>query len=220
MISRLFERNRTSTVIVLYSLYLYFLGLSLRNTSKALDIFDDEKRSHIAVWNWIQRFGSLPIYKRKRVSAFIIDETVIQIGWKQFWLWICIEPIHKSVLGIYISEERNMFVAENFIRSLVEKYGRHTVYTDGGTWYPQACGFLYLKHRLHSPLEKSLIERVMQYFKDRTESFDDYYPCNNKKRNCDLLHVYNWIKLFIYLYNTTIRNKIPFLMNGGEFILS
>ena len=126
MISRLFERNRTSTVIVLYSLYLYFLGLSLRNTSKALDIFDDEKRSHIAVWNWIQRFGSLPICKRKRVSAFIIDETVIQIGWKQFWLWICIEPIHKSVLGIYISEERNMFVAENFIRSLVEKYGRHT----------------------------------------------------------------------------------------------
>ena len=126
MISRLFERNRTSTVIVLYSLYLDVLGLSLRNTSKALDIFDDEKRSHIAVWNWIQRFGSLPIYKRKRVSAFIIDETVIQIGWKQFWLWICIEPIHKSVLGIYISEERNMFVAENFIRSLVEKYGRHT----------------------------------------------------------------------------------------------
>jgi hypothetical protein len=35
-----------------------------------------------------------------------------------------------------ISEERNMFVAENFIRSLVEKYGRHIVYTDDGTWYP------------------------------------------------------------------------------------
>ena len=31
--------------------------------------------------------------------------------------------------------------------------------TDGGTWYPQACNFLHLKHRLHSPLEKSLIER-------------------------------------------------------------
>jgi putative transposase len=98
MAVRLFERNRTSTIIVMYSLYLYFLGLSLRNTSKALDIFDDEKRSHIAVWNWIQRFGSCQIYKRKRITAFIIDETVIQIGWKHFWLWICIEPIHKSVL--------------------------------------------------------------------------------------------------------------------------
>ena len=208
----------------MYSLYLYFLGLSLRNTSKALTIFKDQKRSYVSIWNWIQRFGSLPIYKRKRVAAFIIDETVIQIGWKQFWLWICIEPVHKSVLGIYISEERNMFVAENFIRSLISKYGKHTVYTDGGTWYPQACNFLHLKHRLHSPLEKNLIERVMQYFKDRTECFDDYYPrCTNnqkKKKNCDLQHVYNWIKLFIYLYNTTIRNKISFIERGGEINLS
>ena len=52
----------------------------------------------------------------KRVLAFIIDETVIQIGNNHYWLWICIEPIHKSVLGMHISEERNMFVAENFIR--------------------------------------------------------------------------------------------------------
>lgn len=214
-----FVRNRTSTIVIMYSLYLYFLGLSLRNTSKALTIFKDQKRSYVSVWNWIQRFGSLPLYKRKRVAAFIIDETIIQIGWKQFWLWICIEPVHKSVLGIYISEERNMFVAENFIRSLVSNYGKHTVYTDGGTWYPQACNFLHLKHRLHSSLEKSLVERVIQYFKDRTESFDDYYPCT-KNNNCDLEHVYNWIKLFIYLYNTTIRNRIPFLMSGGGFILS
>ncbi len=63
----------------MYSLYLYFLGLSLRSTSKALVIFRDEKRSHVAVWNWIQRFGSLQIYKRKRVSAFIIDETIFKL---------------------------------------------------------------------------------------------------------------------------------------------
>jgi transposase-like protein len=75
----------------------------------------------------------LQIYKRKRVSAFIIDETIIQIGNQHFWLWIYIEPIHKSVRGIHISEERNMLIAEKFIRSFVEKYGKHTVYTDGGT---------------------------------------------------------------------------------------
>ena len=45
-----------------------------------------------------------------------------------------------------------------------------------------------------------LIERVMEYFKDRTECFDDYYAwINHKSRNnCDPSHVYNWIKLFIY----------------------
>ena len=75
-----------------------------------------------------------------------------------------------------------MFVAENFIRSFVSKYGRHTVYTDGGTWYPQACNVLHLKNLLDSPLEQKLIERVMQFFKDRTECFEDYYPCINQKR--------------------------------------
>jgi putative transposase len=46
------------------------------------------------------------------------------------------------VLGIYISEERNMIVTEKFIRSLVKKYGRHPVYTDGGTWYDEVCNVL------------------------------------------------------------------------------
>ena len=205
-----FERNKTSTIVVMYSLYLYFLGLSLRNTSKALVIFKDEKRSHISVWNWIQRFAEYPIYKRKRISAFIIDETVIQIGNQHFRLWIAIEPINSSVLGIYISKERNMLVAEKFIRSLVEKYGRHTIYTDGGTWYHQACNILKLKHYLHSSIEKSLMERVNQYFKDRTESFDDYYPCRQQRENseCNLLHVHNWIQFFISIYNdTTINNN-------------
>ncbi len=83
---------------------------------------------------------------------------MIQIGNNHFWLWIGIEPVYRSVLGIFISEERNMFVVENFIGSLVSKYGRHTVYTGGGTWYPQSCNFLHLKYILHSPFEKSLIE--------------------------------------------------------------
>ena len=36
-------------------------------------------------------------------------------------------------------------------------------------WYPKACNFSHLKHRLYSHLEKNLIEQVMQYFKDKTE---------------------------------------------------
>jgi hypothetical protein len=78
-----------------------------------------------------------------------------------------------NMLGIYISEERNDVCRRNFLRSLVSKCSKHKVYTDGGTCYLKP--FLHLKHRLHSHLEKSLVERVIQYFKDRTEFFDDYY---------------------------------------------
>jgi len=35
----------------MYSLYLYFLGLSLRNTSKALRIFRDKKKSYVSICN-------------------------------------------------------------------------------------------------------------------------------------------------------------------------
>jgi transposase-like protein len=38
-------------------------------------------------------------------SSFIIDETIIQIGSQHFWLWICIEPIDKSVLGIQFQKK-------------------------------------------------------------------------------------------------------------------
>ena len=64
---------------------------------------------------------------------------------------------------------------------------------------------LKLKHYLHSSIEKSLMERVNQYFKDRTESFDDYYPCI--RNECNLLHVHNWIQFFVSLYNYTIANN-------------
>ena len=48
-----------------------------------------------------------------------------------------------------------------------------------------------------------MIERVNQYFKDRIESFDDYYPC--MQMECNLLHVNNWIQFFfVSMYNDTI----------------
>ena len=72
-------------------------------------------------------------------SLLSLNETVIQIRNHNYWLWIAIESIHKSVLGIHISEGINMIVAENFLNSSMDKYGIHTVYTYGGTWYPQAC---------------------------------------------------------------------------------
>ena len=115
------------------------------------------------------------------------------MGENYVWLWVVIEPIDKIVLGIRISIERSILVAEQFIQKLAIEYGKHPVYTDGGTWYPQACKFLKLEHHLHSSFEKSIIiERTIQYVKDRTECFDDYFPC--RKKNCKLLHVRKLVK--------------------------
>jgi putative transposase len=70
---------------------------------------------------------------------------MVYIGADEAWLWIAIEPIHKQILGVYNSRHRNMIVAELFLRSLVRVYGKHTVYSDGGRWYHEACISLGLK---------------------------------------------------------------------------
>jgi putative transposase len=49
------------------------------------------------------------------------------------WLWVAIEPRDKMILDIRISLERSMLVAEQFIQSLIRKYGKHNILTDSGT---------------------------------------------------------------------------------------
>ncbi len=63
----------------MYSLYLYFLGLSLRNTSKALCIFGyGKKRNYVSILKWEQSFGSDTVYRRKQISAFFIGKIFIK----------------------------------------------------------------------------------------------------------------------------------------------
>jgi len=46
-------------------------------------------------------------------------------------------------------------VAERFLSSLINKFGKQSVSTaDYGTWYPHACRFLKLRHNIHPPFEK------------------------------------------------------------------
>ena len=195
------KRNRTPSEYIDYGLYLYFLGLSLRNVVKALSYLNIVKRSHVTIWNWIQKFHprKTSLEERKEVSEYIVDETVIKAGSENIWLWVATEPENSQFLAQTISKERNMFVAERFLSDIVRDYGKHAVSTDGGTWYPQACEFLKIQHHVHSSIEKSLIERKMQYIKDRTEGFDDYFPC--KIKNCKLNHVRNWLNLFANYHN-------------------
>lgn len=196
-----YQRQRTKPKDIAYGLYLYFLGLSYGSTAKALNRF--VHRSHVSVWKWVQKYKPKRVSsKRKKINGFIVDETLIKIGSEFTWLWVAIEPKDKGILSINISKERNMLLAERFLSNLLEEHGQHPVSTDGGTWYPQACRFLKLKHHLHSSFEKSLVERTIQYIKDRTESFDGYFPC--RRKNCKLKHIRKWFNLFIGFYNKEI----------------
>jgi len=50
------------------------------------------------------------------------------------------------------------------------------------------------------------MERSIQYIKDRTDGFDNYFPCRKKK--CKLKHITNWFNLFISQHNKRIIDKL------------
>lgn len=65
------------------------------------------------------------------------------------------------------------------------------------------CIFLRMKRHVHSPFKKSLTKSMIQYVKDRTECFDDYFPC--LKENCKLKHMTNWLNPYVNYHNKEIN---------------
>jgi hypothetical protein len=54
--------------------------------------------------------------------------------------------------------------------------------------YITAC---ILPHQMYATKMKN-IERLIQHIKDRTECFDNYFPC--RKPECEMRHISNWLK--------------------------
>jgi hypothetical protein len=99
-----------------------------------------------------------------------------------------------------------MLVAESFLKSLIKTFGKNTVYSDGcGTWYPEACSSLGLKHRIHIDLLRKTSLKELYSISRIGQCFDDYYyPCRYEL--CNLSHVYKWAGLFMFMHIAAIRH--------------
>ncbi len=91
-------RKRTKPEDIVYSLHLYFSGLSLRNTSKALSRFIH--RSHSAIRDWIQRYKPERLFfiRKIKINEFVVDETQIKVGSELIWLWVAIDLKQRTLL--------------------------------------------------------------------------------------------------------------------------
>ena len=78
----------------------YFSSLSLRRASHVLEPII--KRSHVAIWKWIQKPSFLldSDVDKHYVNSIFIDETEINFSGK---LWVAYEPQLKAFLSFYIS---------------------------------------------------------------------------------------------------------------------
>ncbi len=76
------KRNKEHLQNVLAMAYLYFLGLSTRNVAKALSFLHIVKRSHMyQSGSGSRHISQLKLSsKRRKISEFVVDETMIQVG--------------------------------------------------------------------------------------------------------------------------------------------
>ena len=212
MLSRLMEpckfmvRERTPLALMLYGVYVYLCSNSLRRASRILEPVVG--RSHEAIRQWVQRLA--PIcdrfdVDRKLVSVIFVDETMIRIRGREAWVWVAFEPGLRCFLAFHISYNRSILDAHTFLKRLRTRYGRKPIWTDEGTFCPEACRYLRLEHRVYPTEWKNLIERMNQSLKDRLECFDDMFPC--LKEDCDREHVHNWISVFRFYHNRVRTNE-------------
>ena len=54
-----------------------------------------------------------------------MEHTQIKVREDYFWIWVVIDSTNKTVLGIHISLGRNMLIAEEFLQSMINEYGKH-----------------------------------------------------------------------------------------------
>ena len=76
---------------------------------------------------WVQHYKPQRVsYNRSKFSDFIIDETQVKVGHNYFWIWIAIKSDGKTILGNYISSERNMLIVGRKISKFINKQIRKT----------------------------------------------------------------------------------------------
>jgi putative transposase len=136
----------------------------------------------------------------------------------EYWLWVAYELNLEVCLMMHLSSEITILVCYQFFKQLRGRYGRRPIFTDGAYWYNTARRWLRLPpHQLYSTESKNIMERFIQHIKDRTECFDDHFPC--RKPDCDRQHIWdNWLKLFVLYFHMdmyTMRFVIFLVMDGG-----
>ena len=140
--------------------------------------------------------------RKTKIKKYLLTKSYI-IGYGQL-----MNQVYMSVwCFVYQEKELSIFVCYQFFKQIRTKFGNKPVYTtDGAYWYNNdVYKWLRLKYIIiYETDQKNIMERFIQQIKDRTECFDDNFPC--KIIECERKHVNNWLRLFLlYLYMKTDR---------------
>jgi transposase-like protein len=209
-----FVRRRTPFILILYGAFIYFCSCSSRTASRVLSFM--VRRSHTSILSWFRSLNFLFIDKslRGKVRLLLIDDTRVKVGSREVVLYVAFEPHLRRIVYMRFFDAANMLTALIFIKKIRAIYGsRMMVLTDGAQYYRAACRMLNLRHYVYDSRTRNLMERIVQYVKDRMGNFDDYIPCG--KVGCDRRHAEMLLSSIGFMVNEVWLSKC---INVKEFI--
>jgi len=154
-----FKGYRFPPDIIAYPVWSYFrFPLSLRDVEDLLAARGIVV-SYETIRKWVGKFGTkyAASIRRDRPAPsdkWHLDEVVIPIRGRKFWLWRAIES-NGDVLDILVQSRRNTRAAKRFFRKLFKQYGQpRVVITDKLSSYSAALKSLApsIDHRRHKGL--------------------------------------------------------------------
>jgi putative transposase len=201
-----FLRVRISLFLIVYGAFLYFCSHSSRAAQGALS--HTIRRSHTSILSWFRSLSFLFMDRslKGKVRLLLIDDTRVEVGGRELVLYVAFEPRLRRIVYMRFFEAANIFTALTFIKRIKAIYrSRMKVLTDGAQYYRAACKFLNLDHDVYDSKARNLMERIVQYVKDRTEDFDDYIPCRREK--CDKRHAQMLLSSIGFMINEVYLSK-------------
>ena len=144
----------------------------------------------------------------------LVDDIRIKIGSRERVLYIAFEPYLRRIVYMMTFDTANILTSMIFIKRVKAIYGSNIIILiDGAPYYRASCKILNLRHGVCSIEVRNLMERIIEYVKDRTKLFDNYIPCI--KDGCDEEHAKMLLKSIMIMLNETWINR---RVKAKEFI--
>jgi transposase-like protein len=154
---------------------MHMAGLSLSNTTSVLEELG-VKRSRKAVHDWVHKADLQPDDGRSP-DHVAIDETVIQINDKRFWLYAAVNPRNNHLLHVRLFHSTTTVATEIFLRELAEKHDiENSLFLVNGAKHLQtALRRFGLRFQYVKDGNRNSAERVFRELKRRTEAFSNCF---------------------------------------------
>jgi transposase-like protein len=189
------------------ALYNYYAGMSLNAICEGIRQATNESITDSSVYQWLAKYTRIALdeaekHQPKVGKKWVMDETVIRLDGKKWWLICALDFNTRYLLGTKLSTNRNHKDIQEVLEEATRKTGTipDEVLTDGWGGYRDGIELAYgadSKHIVTTPftdaeLSSNLMERWNGTLKDRLK------PMRGMDRNASFQLILDG---FVFFYN-------------------